>query len=238
MTREIEMTIPHVVDREFKRLVLQSDKPTLVAFRASWCLPSQDLVPIIDEVADNFGDQVQFVAVDAEGDTKVILRKYKVNRLPVIMLFDDGRCVDVIGGFTSKDVIVQMLEEYLKPVKKVDEINFDAEVLQSQIPVLVHFDASWCRPSQLLIPVVDEIAQEFKNQTKVVRVDFGPDTARLCSRWGVSRVPTLALFVDGQIEDQILGGLAGGSKVGGEVRSCVGLTSSNNIAEMLKRVVL
>lgn len=232
------MAITQVVDREFENLILRSDKPTLVAFRASWCVPSRDLVPIIDEIADEFGDRVQVVAVDADADTEVIRRKYKVNRFPVTMLFDAGRCVDVIGGMTSKDVIMQMLETRLKPVKIVDEFNFDAEVLQSQSPVLVHFDAAWCRASQALIPVVDEVAEKFKSRAKVVRVNFGPETARLCSRWGVHRVPTLALFVDGQIEDQILGGLVGGTKVGAERRSCIGLTSFDNIAQMLERLTL
>ena len=232
------MAITQVVDREFDNLVLRSDRPTLVAFRASWCVPSQELVPLIDEIADEFRDRVQVVAVDADADTEVIRRKYKVNRFPVIMVFDDGRCADLIGGMTSKDAIVQMLETRLKPVKIVDEFNFDAEVLQSRSPVLVHFDAAWCSVSQELIPVVDEVAEKFKGRTKVVRVNFGPETARLCSRWGVHRVPTLAMFVDGQIEDQILGGLVGGTKVGRELRSCVGFTSFDNIAQMLERLTL
>lgn len=232
------MAITQVVDREFDNLVVKSDKPTLVAFRASWCVPSQDLAPIIDNIADEFDDRVRVVAVDDADDTKVICRKYKVTRFPVTMLFDEGRCVDLIGGMTSKDEIVQMLEARLKPVKSVDEFNFDAEVLQSRVPVLVHFDAAWCSPSQALVSVVDDVAEKFKGQAKVVRVDFGPDTARLCSRWGVHRVPTLAVFAEGQIEDQLLGGLIGGTKVGGEVASCVGLTSFENIAQMLERFAL
>ncbi len=229
------MATMQVADREFRKQVLQSDKPTLIAFRASWCLPSQDLAPIIDEIATEFDDRVRVVIVEAAEDTVVIRRRFKVNRFPVTMLVVNGRCVDLIGGMTSKDQIVQMIETGFKPVLRVDEMTFDAEVLQSHVPVLVHFDAAWCSASQSLIPILDQVAEKFKDRAKVVRVNFGPDTAAMCSRWRVYRVPTLALFVDGQIEDQILGGLVGGTKVGGELSSCVGLTSLENISEMLER---
>jgi thioredoxin 1 len=232
------MTIKNVVDHKFRQLVLDSEKPTLLAFRASWCLPSQDLIPIIDEIADEYGDRLQIVVVDADEKTEVIRRRFQVNRLPVTMLIDEGRCIDLIGGMTSKDNIVQMIEGRLRPVSTVDEMNFEAEVLQSRIPVLVHFDAAWCEQSRLLIPHVDEVAQKFRKRVRVVRVDFGPATARLCSKWGVQRVPTLALFVDGQIRDRLLGGLIGGTKVGSETKSCVGLTSVDNIADMLERVTI
>jgi thioredoxin 1 len=238
MAKEASMSIPRVADRDFGKRVLDSDKPVLVAFRASWCLPSQELAPIIDAVAKEFGKRVQCVAVDADRDTASIRRRHKVNRLPVTMLFDRGRCVDLIGGWTSKEAIVEMLERRLKPVLQVDEFTFDAEVMTSRMPVLVHFDAAWCQPSRALVPVVDQVAAKFEGRAKVVRVEFGPETARLCARFGVTRVPTLALFVDGQIEDQILGGMVGGTKAGGVTRSCVGLTSFDNIAQMLEPFVL
>jgi thioredoxin len=232
------MSIPSVVDRDFRKRVLDSDKPVLVAFRASWCLPSQQLVPIIDDLAKKFGKRVQCVAVDADGDTAAIRRRHRIDRLPVIMLFDQGRCVDFIGGYTSKESIAEMVERRLKPVLQVDEFTFDAEVMTSRMPVLVQFDAAWCQPSQALVPVVDQIAEKFEHRAKVVRVEFGPETARLCARFGVTRVPTLALFVDGQIRDQILGGMVGGAKVGDVAASCVGLTSFDNIAQMLEPFAL
>jgi len=232
------MPIRYVVDNEFRKVVLQADKPTLVSFRAPWCVPSQNLVPHIDEVAEKYGDRVQFVAVDMGGDTSAICRKYKVNRLPVTMLFHKGRRVDAIGGVTSKESIVSMLEQRLAPVRNVDEFDFDIEVLAAQLPVLVHFDAPWCQPSQALVQVVSQAAQKYEGVVKVVRVNFGPDTARLCARWGVNRVPTLALFVNGEIRDEILGGMVGGAKAGGRTTSCVGLTALDNISGMVERLVL
>jgi thioredoxin 1 len=232
------MKVDSVVDKDFEERVLRSSTPVLVAFRASYCLPSQQLVPIIDEIAGEFGKRVRCVAVDAEGDTARICKRNRVTRLPVTMLFDDGRCVDFIGGWTSKDAIVEMIEHRLRPVLQVDAFSFDAEVLESRIPVLVHFNAAWCKASQPIVPVVDELAGKFKGRAKFVRVEFGPDTARLCARFGVRRVPTLSLFVDGQIEDQIFGGMIGGTKKGAVKTSCVGLTSSQNVEKMLEQYLV
>ena len=231
------MPLKNLVDSQFRKQVLRSDTPVLLAFRASWCLPSQQLAPMIDEIAREFGNRVQCLAVDAEGDTKAICQKLKVTRFPVTMLFDEGRCVDFIGGITDKEAIAEMIRRRLNPIIKVDELNFDAEVLRSKRPVLVHFGASWCKQSQDLAPVVAEIAEKFRTKAKVTQVEFGPETTRLCSRWNVVRVPTLALFVDGQIEDQILGGMVGGTKTGDVSSSCVGLTSFDNISQMLQQAI-
>ena len=231
------MPVTNLVDGEFTKRVLDSDKPVLMAFRASWCLPSQQLVPIIDEIGQEFDGRVRCFAVDADGDTEAIRRRMRVNRLPVTMLFHGGRCVDFIGGWTSKGAIVEMLERRLTPVLQVDELSFDAEVLNSRLPVLAHFHSASCSPSQSLIPVVDEIAEKFERRAKVVRVEFGAENARLCARFGVIRVPTLALFVDGQIEDQILGGMIGGTKTEEVATSCVGLTTYQNIAKMMEPFV-
>jgi thioredoxin 1 len=119
-------------------------------------------------------------------------------------------------------------------VLQMDELNFDLEVMASRVPVLVHFDARWCAASQAIVPLVNEIAKKFERKAKVVRVEFGPENARLCARFGVIRVPTLALFVDGQIEDQIFGGMAASARTDEATTSCIGLTPDQNIAKMLE----
>jgi thioredoxin 1 len=227
------MPLHSVVDAGFAKTVLCSDKPVLVAFRAGWCLPSQQLVPIIEEVAAKFEGRVQVVAVDADGDTAAIRRHSKVNRLPITMLYHHGRSVDFIGGMTSVAEITDMIDRRLQPVIDLTELDFDAEVIQSNVPVLVHFASSSCAPSRELAPVVQEIAEKFGPSVRVTRVDFGPENARLCARFGVRRFPTLSLFINGQIEDQIFGAMVGGTKVDGVRASCVGLTSFQNIASML-----
>ncbi|KAB1145278.1 thioredoxin [Streptomyces luteolifulvus] len=233
------MAVSSVSDREFSRQVLQHDAPVLVAFRASWCLPSQQLVPLVDELAARYEDRIKVVTVDVDSDPggNKICRQYKVTRLPVMMLFRDGNVADFIGGASSPDRVMDMIDRQLRPVLQVDEFNFDAEVLKAQVPVLVHVDAAWCAESQQIVPVVEATAEKFRGRAKVVRLEFGPETARLCAQYGFRRVPTLALFNRGRIEDQIFGPMEGGTKTDKVRTSCVGLSTTDNVAQMLEAFV-
>ncbi len=82
--------------------------------------------------------------------------------------------------------------------------NFDEEVLQSEKPVLVDFYADWCGHCQRLSPVIDEISQELEDKLNVVKinVDNEPD---LAMEYGVSGIPTIFLFQDGQVKESYVG---------------------------------
>ena len=140
------MGVATMTDREFAKEVLGHDAPVLVAFRANWCQPSQELLPVVEEVAAEFKGRAKFVSVDVSDDPRAnkMCRQYRVTRLPVVMLFEEGRVKDFIGGATSRDAIAEMVEGRLKPVHDVGAHNFGVEVLQSRIPVLAHFAAAWC----------------------------------------------------------------------------------------------
>ncbi|MFH1310629.1 MAG: thioredoxin [Candidatus Omnitrophota bacterium] len=86
----------------------------------------------------------------------------------------------------------------------VNDANFEQEVLQSKIPVLVDFWAEWCGPCRMLAPIIGQIAQEYANRLKVCKmnVEAGPDTSR---KYDVMNIPTLMLFKNGQVVEKIVG---------------------------------
>lgn len=91
----------------------------------------------------------------------------------------------------------------MKPIEFTDG-NFDTEVLKSSLPVLVDFWAIWCGPCRMISPIVEELAEEYAGKIRVgkVDVDSNPATAM---RYGIRSIPTLLLFKDGQVVEQIVG---------------------------------
>ena len=86
----------------------------------------------------------------------------------------------------------------------LDESNFDQTIRESPVPILIDFFASWCGPCHMLAPVLDEIAMEQGENLKLAKVDV--DTSpRLIIRFGISNIPTVLFFKDGELKDQLVG---------------------------------
>src|SRR5215471_3044380 len=82
--------------------------------------------------------------------------------------------------------------------------NFATEVLQSAQPFLVDFWAEWCGPCKMLGPILDELAQEYSGRVKIGKVNIDEHQA-LAAQYGIRSIPTLLLFHQGQVADQLVG---------------------------------
>ncbi len=101
-------------------------------------------------------------------------------------------------------------------VQSVTDETFEEEVLKSDKPVLVDFWAAWCAPCRMIAPIVDEVAQEFTDQAKVLNLNVD-ENSETSSKYNIKGIPTLLLFNGGEVKDQI-----------------VGATSKDNIARMIQ----
>ncbi|GAB4534345.1 MAG: thioredoxin [Anaerolineales bacterium] len=86
----------------------------------------------------------------------------------------------------------------------VNESNFQVEVLAAGVPVLVDFTATWCGPCKMLDPVVQELAAEWQDRVKVVKLDVD-ENSNLAMQYQVMGVPTLLLFVNGEPQHRMTG---------------------------------
>jgi thioredoxin 1 len=84
------------------------------------------------------------------------------------------------------------------------EKNFKQEVIESSLPVLVDFWAEWCNPCKMVAPIIDDLAGEYDGKIKFGKVNV-EESQQLASEYGIRGIPTILLFKDGQITDQIVG---------------------------------
>lgn len=101
----------------------------------------------------------------------------------------------------------------------VTDESFEAEVLQSDVPVLVDFWAAWCAPCRALAPTIDELADDFVGKAKVAKVDVD-QAQKVAVQYGIQSIPTVAIFKGGQVVDMK-----------------VGLSSKDDLSDRLEKAV-
>lgn len=104
--------VAEVTDATFEAEVLRSPKPVMVDYWADWCSPCKQIAPIIEELAQQYGDRVTFVKLDtnANPDTPV---QMGIMGLPTLQVFVDGVVVKSMTGGKTKAALIRAIEEYL-----------------------------------------------------------------------------------------------------------------------------
>ncbi len=91
----------------------------------------------------------------------------------------------------------------MKPLTFTDE-NFESEVLNSDIPVLVDFWAVWCGPCKAIAPIVEDLAKEYESRVKIGKLDVD-NNQESAIKYGVRSIPTVLIFKNGKVQETIIG---------------------------------
>lgn len=88
----------------------------------------------------------------------------------------------------------------------VTDGTFEEEVIKSPLPVLVDFWAVWCGPCHMVVPTLEDLAQNYKDKLKVVKVNVD-ENREIPAKYGIMSIPTLLLFKGGEVKETIIGAL-------------------------------
>ena len=95
-------------------------------------------------------------------------------------------------------------------VSEVSDQSFETEVLNASIPVMVDFWASWCAPCRMLAPVVETVAEQYDGRVRVLKMNID-DNPAIPGKYNIRSIPTLLLFKEGEVKEQIMGNTSPGT---------------------------
>jgi thioredoxin 1 len=86
----------------------------------------------------------------------------------------------------------------------LDGKGFDKEVLQSEVPTIADFFADWCRPCQMISPIIESLSREYAGKVRFVKINMDHNRG-LAGRYGIMRIPTVMIFKNGKVKAKITG---------------------------------
>ncbi|MDG1462862.1 MAG: thioredoxin TrxA [Gammaproteobacteria bacterium] len=92
-------------------------------------------------------------------------------------------------------------------IAHVSDDNFQADVIQSDVPVLVDFWAEWCSPCKMIAPILEELAPEYEGRLNIAKIDVDANP-KVPQQFGIRSIPTLILFKNGVVEAQQVGAVS------------------------------
>lgn len=105
------MTTQKVTDEQFNTFI-QSDKPVLVDFWATWCGPCKMMAPILEEVSDNFKDKLVIGKLDVDENPQTA-EQFRIMSIPTLVLFQNGKAIKQIVGYLPKNALISQLADVL-----------------------------------------------------------------------------------------------------------------------------
>ena len=106
----------------------------------------------------------------------------------------------------------------------ITDANFEQEVLQSDKPVLIEFWAAWCGPCLAIAPMIEELANDMEGTAKVGKVDIDNNPG-IAAKYGIRAIPTLMIFDNGEVVEQVVGGNVRKGDLAEKLRSIAGSTA-------------
>jgi thioredoxin 1 len=101
-----------ITNSNFDEVVLNSDKPVLVDFWATWCGPCRMVSPLIEELADEYGETAVVGKVNVDDESE-LASKFRIMSIPTVMLFKNGQAVEKIVGARSKNEFAELLDRHV-----------------------------------------------------------------------------------------------------------------------------
>ncbi len=212
--------IVDVTDMNFEEEVVKSDKPVLVDFWAPWCAPCKMLEPIFEKLAEEYDGQVKFVKINTDENPATAIR-FNIQGIPTTILFKDGDEFQRLVGVNPENNYKMILDaalgkgwaEQQGEVKKVKDNVFEVKgvgafnkMIKDEKVTMVDFWAPWCGPCRMISPVMEQLADEYKDKVQLVKVNVDePENQMLAMQYGVHSIPQISFFKSWVMVDQFVG---------------------------------